>query len=131
MRVLAVASGPPGALVMAGVIGLSDPPRDDSAALITQLGELGVRTVMVTGDARKTAETVAALVGITGKTWATTPLPEDIDAQSYSIYAGVLPEDKYRLGSRCCRSTVILSGCAATERTTHRRSGRRKWVSQC
>ena len=97
LRVLAVASGPPGALVMAGVIGLSDPPRDDSAALITQLGELGVRTVMVTGDARKTAETVAALVGITGKTWATTPLPEDIDAQSYSIYAGVLPEDKYRL----------------------------------
>ncbi|WP_144021256.1 HAD-IC family P-type ATPase, partial [Caballeronia sordidicola] len=97
LRVLAVASGPPGALVMAGVIGLSDPPRDDSAALITQLGGLGVRTVMVTGDARKTAETVAALVGITGKTWATTPLPGDIDAESYSIYAGVLPEDKYQL----------------------------------
>ena len=68
LRVLAVASGAPGTLVMAGVIGLSDPPRDDSAALITQLGGLSVRTVMVTGDARKTAETVAALVGITGKT---------------------------------------------------------------
>jgi H+-transporting ATPase len=79
------------------VIGLSDPPRDDSAALITQLRGLGVRTVMVTGDARKTAETVAATVGIVGSTWATTPLPGDIDAESYSIYAGVLPEDKYQL----------------------------------
>jgi H+-transporting ATPase len=97
LRVLAVAAGAPGALAMAGLIGLSDPPRDDSADLITQLRVLGVRTVMVTGDARKTAETVAATVGITGKTWATTPLPEDIDAESYSIYAGVLPEDKYQL----------------------------------
>jgi H+-transporting ATPase len=96
-RVLAVAAGPPGALALAGLIALSDPPREDSAALVAELRGLGVRTVMVTGDARKTAETVAALVGIEGKVWATTPIPGDLSAESYSIFAGVLPEDKYQL----------------------------------
>ena len=50
-RVLAVAVGPPTALKLAGIIALSDPPRPDSAALITELHTLGVRAVMVTGDA--------------------------------------------------------------------------------
>ena len=36
-RVLAVAVGPPAALKLAGIIALSDPPRTDSAELITEL----------------------------------------------------------------------------------------------
>ena len=96
-RVLAVAAGPPGTLALAGLIALSDPPRDESAGLVAELGELGVRTVMVTGDARMTAETVAASVGIQGAVWAGTPLPDNLQAEAYSIFAGVLPEDKYRL----------------------------------
>ena len=52
-------------LRIAGVIALSDPPREDSAALIAQLQGLGVRTVMVTGDAPVTARVVADAVGIT------------------------------------------------------------------
>jgi high-affinity K+ transport system ATPase subunit B len=44
-RVMAVAAGPPTALRLAGLIALSDPPRADSAALITELRTLGVRTV--------------------------------------------------------------------------------------
>jgi H+-transporting ATPase len=40
-RVLAVATGPPEALKLAGVIALSDPPRPDSAALIAELGTFG------------------------------------------------------------------------------------------
>ncbi|MDR3438594.1 HAD-IC family P-type ATPase [Telmatospirillum sp.] len=97
LRVLAVAAGPPGEVVMAGLIALSDPPREDSAALIAELGGLGVRTVMVTGDARSTAEVVAAAIGIAGPVWATTPLPDDFRVEGFSIFAGVLPEDKYRL----------------------------------
>jgi H+-transporting ATPase len=50
-RVLVVAVGSAEPLRIAGVIALSDPPREDSAALIAQLHGLGVRTVMVTGDA--------------------------------------------------------------------------------
>jgi H+-transporting ATPase len=96
-RVLAVAGGPPGRLVLAGLVALSDPPRDDSAALVAELAGLGVRTVMVTGDARATAEVVAEAVGITGPVWATTPLPDDLPAATYGIFAGVLPEDKSRL----------------------------------
>ncbi|MDI4665030.1 HAD-IC family P-type ATPase [Xanthobacter autotrophicus] len=96
-RVLAVAVGPAGALTMAGLIALSDPPREDSAALVAELAELGVRAVMVTGDARMTAEVVAASVGLTGEVWSTSPVPDTLQAGRYSIFAGVLPEDKYRL----------------------------------
>jgi len=101
-RVLAVAAGPVSAtagrsLRLAGLIALSDPPRADSAALVTELAGLGVRTVMVTGDAERTARVVAASVGITGKVWAATPLPANIKTGDYAIFAGVLPEDKFRL----------------------------------
>ena len=96
-RVLAVAAGLSDSLKLAGLIALSDPPRTDSADLVAELKGLGVRTVMVTGDAQATAEVVAGLVGIEGRVWATTPLPEDIRADEFSIFAGVLPEDKYHL----------------------------------
>jgi len=47
---------------LVGLIALSDPPRQDSAALVAELKELGVRTVMVTGDAPATAAIVARAV---------------------------------------------------------------------
>jgi len=50
-RVLAVAAGPPTELKLVGLIALSDPPRSDSAKLITELHGLDVAVVMVTGDA--------------------------------------------------------------------------------
>jgi len=110
-RVLAVASGAPEQLQMAGLIALSDPPRADSAALVAELAGLGVRTVMVTGDARATAEVVAGAIGINGKVWATTPLPEDLQAADYSIFAGVLPEDKFRLVKALQQSGHIVGMC--------------------
>jgi len=110
-RVLAIATGAPEHLQMAGLIALSDPPRTDSAALVAELAGLGVRTVMVTGDARATAEVVAGAIGITGKVWATTPLPEDLPAREYSIFAGVLPEDKFRLVKALQKSGHIVGMC--------------------
>jgi len=50
-RVLAVAAGAPASNHIIGLIALSDPPRTDSISLISELNGLGVRTVMVTGDA--------------------------------------------------------------------------------
>ena len=44
-RTLAVAAGPPRGLAVIGLIGLSDPPRRDSAGLLTELRSLGVRAV--------------------------------------------------------------------------------------
>jgi H+-transporting ATPase len=96
-RVLAVASGPSADLSLIGLIALSDPPREDSAALVRELADLGVRTLMVTGDAPATAKAVASAIGITGAAWSTTPVPNDIVPDNYAIFAGVLPEDKYRL----------------------------------
>jgi len=56
-RVLAVAAGPVNAMKLTGLIALRDPPRPDSAQLIAELNVLGLRTVMVTGDAPTTAAT--------------------------------------------------------------------------
>jgi H+-transporting ATPase len=111
-RVLAVASGAMSAkLDIVGFVALSDPPRADSAALVAELSGLGVRTIMVTGDAQVTAEVVAATIGISGPVWATTPLPENIEAEKYALFAGVLPEDKYRLVKALQKSGHVVGMC--------------------
>jgi len=96
-RVLAVAAGPPNAVKLAGLIALSDPPRKDSAALVTELHQLGVRTVMVTGDAPATAAIVAHAVGLDGAVCPPGPIPDSVRAEQFAVFAGVLPEDKYKL----------------------------------
>jgi Cu+-exporting ATPase len=48
----------------AGVVAVADPVKDDSAAAVRGLKALGLEVVMVSGDARRTAEAVAAKVGI-------------------------------------------------------------------
>ena len=96
-RVLAVAAGPPTALKLAGLIALSDPPRADSTELVTELHGLGVRTVMVTGDAPATAAIVARAVGLDGAVYPPGPIPDSVHPEQFAVYAGVLPEDKYKL----------------------------------
>ncbi len=96
-RVLAVAVGPPQAVKLAGIIALSDPPRTDSAALITELHTLGVRTVMVTGDAPATAAIVARAVGLDGAVCPPGPIPDGVRPEDFAVFAGVLPEGKYNL----------------------------------
>ncbi len=58
--VLAVASDG----VAVGVIGVMDTVRQSSLAAVSQLKEMGVRTVMLTGDNRQTAQAVADRVGV-------------------------------------------------------------------
>jgi H+-transporting ATPase len=96
-RVMAVVAGPPTALKLAGLVALSDPPRADSAALVTELHGLGVRTVMVTGDAPATAAIVAREVGLDGKVCPPGPIPDSVHPEQFAVFAGVLPEDKYKL----------------------------------
>jgi H+-transporting ATPase len=96
-RVLAVAAGPPNAMKLAGLIALSDPPRKDSAALVTELHGLGVRTVMVTGDAPATAAIVAHAVGLDGTVCPPGTIPDSVRPEQFAVFAGVLPEDKYKL----------------------------------
>ena len=96
-RVLAVAAGPPAAMKLTGLIALSDPPRRDLAALVAELRGLGVRTVMVTGDAPATAVIVAQAVGLSGAVCPSGPLPDGVRPKTFAVFAGVLPEDKYKL----------------------------------
>ena len=107
-RVLAVAAGTDG-LAVAGLVALGDPIRADSAALVDRLGKLGIRVVMVTGDAAPTALAVAREVGI-GDRLAST---EDLRARrsgeiDFDVAAGVLPADKLALVERGQRAGHVV-----------------------
>ena len=110
-RVLALAVGPQEALQLAGIIALSDPPRTDSAALITELKSLGVRTVMVTGDAPATAAIVARAVGLDGSISPSWTISDLVRPEDFSIFAGVLPEGKYNLVKAFQKSGHIVGMC--------------------
>ncbi len=116
-RVLAVAAGPPAALKLAGLIALSDPPREDSARLVAELRTLGVRTVMVTGDAPATAGTVALAVGLHGTISPPGAIPDTVRPDTFAVFAGVLPEGKYQLVKAFQRSghTVGMCGDGAND----------------
>ena len=116
-RVLAVAVGPAEAMKLAGLIALSDPPREDSAELLTELRALGVRTVMVTGDAAATAATVAHAVGLTGAVSPPGPIPDGVRPEQFAVFAGVLPEGKYELVKAFQKSghTVGMCGDGAND----------------
>ena len=116
-RVLAVATGPPAAIQIAGLIALSDPPRSDSSSLISELHTLGVATVMVTGDAPVTAAIVAHDVGLTGPVCPPGKLPEAIKPGDFAVFAGVLPEGKYDLVKAYQKSgnTVGMCGDGAND----------------
>ncbi len=61
---------------LVALMGISDPIRADSKEVVDRLHELGVKTVLLTGDNRRTAEAVAATLGID------------------NVFAEVMPEDK-------------------------------------
>jgi hypothetical protein len=80
-----------------GLIALSDPPRADSISLISELKTLGVRTVMVTGDAPATAAIVAHAVGLDGAVCPPGAIPDGVKPTDFAVFAGILPEGKFNL----------------------------------
>ncbi|HWU60894.1 MAG TPA: heavy metal translocating P-type ATPase [Ensifer sp.] len=64
---------------VAGVLAMRDEPRPDARAGLEALKRLGIRTVMLTGDNRRTAQAVGAELGM-----------DDVRAE-------LLPEDKQRI----------------------------------
>jgi H+-transporting ATPase len=116
-RVLAVAAGPPTAMKLIGLIALSDPPRTDAAALVTELLGLGVHTTMITGDAPVTAAIVAHEVGLDGPIAPAGSIPDTVQPETFAVYAGVLPEDKYKLVKALQKSghTVGMCGDGAND----------------
>jgi H+-transporting ATPase len=118
-RVLAVGTGVGVAATMklAGLIALSDPPRPDAAKLIAELHALGVRTLMVTGDAPATAEIIAREVGLDGAICPPGPIPANVRPEAFAVFAGVMPEDKYHLVQELQKTghTVGMCGDGAND----------------
>jgi len=116
-RVLAVAAGPSKSVQIVGFIALSDPPRKDSASLISELKDLGVRTVMVTGDAPETAKIIAHDVGLDGPVCPAGPIPDMIKPGVFAIFANILPEGKFNLVKAFQKSghTVGMCGDGAND----------------
>ncbi len=64
---------------LAGIVAVADPIKDSTAKAIKELHRQGLRVIMATGDNERTAQAVAATLGID------------------EVRAGVLPEDKKKL----------------------------------
>ena len=96
-RTIAVAAGLDGALELIGYIAFSDPPRADSAQLLTELRAFGVLPIMLTGDAAATAGTVARQIGLAGAICPSGAIPATAEPKDFSVYAGIFPEQKFDL----------------------------------
>ncbi len=116
-RVLAVAVGARKVMRLAGLLALSDPPRPEAAASIAELRRLGVDVVIVTGDAPVTAGVIARKVGVSGALHPPGPIGDTIRPGEFGVFAGVLPEDKYRLVKAFQRAgrTVGMCGDGAND----------------
>jgi H+-transporting ATPase len=98
-RVLAVAAGTEDSTELVGLLGLEDPIREDSKALVQNLKTMGVRVIMVTGDGPATARAVSLQVGIGNRVGPAGSLRNGAGmvTEQYDVFAGVFPEDKFRL----------------------------------
>ena len=110
-RMLAVAAGQAGKMMFVGLIALNDPPRADSPRLLAELRSLGVHTVMVTGDAPLTAATVAHAIGLDGRICPPGHVPERVSPDDFAVYAGVFPEEKFRLVKALQRDGHAVGMC--------------------
>jgi len=90
-----------GKLTLAGVIGLGDPLRPDSAETIAALREAGIKPIMITGDNISVAREIAMQAGIGEKIVRISEiksLPGDAQADailSCDGIAEIYPEDKF------------------------------------
>lgn len=92
-------------LLLLGLIGLSDPPRESVKQDITLCKKAGIRVVMITGDNGITASAIAKKVGLSHDNSIITGdmLREMSDAElrdavkNVSIFSRVIPEHKMRI----------------------------------
>jgi hypothetical protein len=66
---------------------------------------------MVTGDAPATAGIVAHAVGLDGAICPPGPIPDRVKPEAFAVFAGVLPEDKYKLVKAFQQSGHVVGMC--------------------
>lgn len=93
-------------MTFAGIVGMIDPPREESQQAVKEARDAGIRPIMITGDHALTAKAIAKEIGIfregdkalTGAEMQQLSDEEfDQHIEDYSVYARVSPEDKIRI----------------------------------
>ena len=91
-------------IVLVGLVGIIDPPREEVPAAIATARSAGIKVVMVTGDAPLTALAVAREIGLEAtRAITSTELSAMSDGQLYraieedAVFARVTPADKLRI----------------------------------
>jgi len=110
-RVLAVAAGAAGPLQLVGLVALSDPPREEAREIVARLSELGIRTLMLTGDATGTARSVARQVGIPGRACSVADISAEDGIRQCGVFARVNPGQKYQIVQALQREGDVVGMC--------------------
>jgi len=96
-------------LVFVGFVGIIDPERQGVDKAVAEAKQAGIRTLMITGDHKVTAEAIARRLGILDDIQGSEAIitgaeldqlsTEEFDKQveQYSVYARVAPEHKVRI----------------------------------
>lgn len=93
-------------LIMAGLIAMMDPPREESKAAVEECKRAGIRPIMITGDHKVTAAAIAKRIGILEDELescegSAIENMSDEELQEFveriSVYARVSPEHKIRI----------------------------------
>ena len=105
-------------LSFGGLVGIIDPPREESAQAVRVAREAGIKTVMITGDHIATAKAIAERIGILdGRTKIMNgtelrSLSDDELASvigEYRVFARTSPEDKIRIVKAFQRAGEVVA----------------------
>lgn len=102
-RSLAVATTEDGQTHFVGLLAIADPPREDSAHMISKIRDLGIKPIMITGDSAPIAREIAEQVGIGRRILRASELKDRSREEQLRLirendgFAEVFPEDKYQI----------------------------------
>ena len=108
-----------GNLVFVGLTGMADPPREEAKEAVALCKQAGIRVVMITGDHRVTAESIAGQLRLPpGRAITGTELKEMDDeelsqqVEGISVFARIEPLQKLRIVNalKKCGHVVAMTG---------------------
>ena len=93
-------------MILVGLMAMIDPPRESVYSAVKEAKEAGIKTIMITGDHKTTAQAIAKQIGIMDESELALTGQEldalsdeqlDKDLEKISVYARVSPENKIRI----------------------------------
>jgi len=108
-----------GSLVFVGLVGMADPPREEAKEAVRLCKQAGIKVIMITGDHKTTAESVARQLNLPpGKAITSAELKEMSDeelsgqVEDISVFARIEPLQKLRIVNalKGCGHVVAMTG---------------------